>query len=254
MRRRGNPFNHLPMNLVQEGNVPALVRTLSVRSVRAPFWTPLALLFGASLIFWCTEIDETWMRHFWSPADGWLQKDHPLVQFLYRYGTWPALFVGVAGALVCLASWMTGRWSEWRPLGWFLALLLVLGPGLTVNVLFKDHFGRARPVQTQEFGGKESFSPLGLPGGSTGGKSFPCGHASMGFYWLGLFVYFWHRRRELAWAFCALGLLHGMVMGWGRLTQGGHWPSDVLWAAAFVYFTAWGLQRLPAWLRLEDVG
>ena len=100
------------------------------------------------------------------------------------------------------------------------------------------------PEGSQEFGGKLSFSPLGQRGYAGTGKSFPCGHASMGFYWLGLFVFFWERRRSLAWTFGALGLVHGLIMGLGRMAQGGHWASDVLWSAAFVYFTAWGLQRL----------
>jgi membrane-associated PAP2 superfamily phosphatase len=126
----------------------------------------------------------------------------------------------------------------------FLALLLVIGPGLLVNLVFKDHFGRARPVQTREFGGKLSFSPLGQRAYAGIGKSFPSGHASMGAYWLGLFVFYWKRWRSLAWTFGALGLVHGVVMGLGRMAQGGHWASDVVWSVAFVYFTAWGLQQL----------
>ena len=49
------------------------------------------------------------------------------------------------------------------------------------------------------------------------------------------------RTVTLAWGFGALGLLHGLLMGFGRMTQGSHWPSDVLWSAGFVYLIAWGL-------------
>jgi membrane-associated PAP2 superfamily phosphatase len=61
----------------------------------------------------------------------------------------------------------------------------------------------------------------------------------MGFYWLGLFIYFWDRKRGLAWTFGALGLLHGSIMGFGRMAQGGHWFTDVVWAAGFVYLSGW---------------
>jgi chromate transporter len=63
----------------------------------------------------------------------------------------------------------------------------------------------------------------------------------MGFYWVGLFVYFWRERRSWAWAFGTLGMAHGVLMGLGRIAQGGHWISDVLWSAGVVYVTAWGL-------------
>ena len=231
------------VNLMQEAESRHVPKGQSAADDRPPIWTPLALLLGASALFWWLNLDRSWEQLFWSPNEGWYLKNHPVVQFLYRFGTWPALFAGGAGALICLASRVTGRWRERYPLGLFLALLLVIGPGLVVNIIFKNHFGRARPVQTQELGGKQTFSSLGDPGPSPGGKSFPCGHASMGFYWLGLFVFFWRDRRELAWGFCALGLTHGLIMGLGRMAQGGHWPSDVLWAGGFVYITAWTLQR-----------
>jgi lipid A 4'-phosphatase len=214
------------------------------RKVTAPLLVPVALLVALSGWTWWGDLDSIWQQAFWSRSEGWFLKNHPVVQFLYHFGTWPALAAGGLGAVLALFSWSTGDLRAWRSLGLFLSLLLIIGPGLLVNVVFKDHFGRARPAQTQEFGGKLSFSPLGQRGYAGAGKSFPCGHASMGFYWLGLFVFFWERRRSLAWTFGVIGLVHGAVMGLGRMAQGGHWASDVVWSAAFVYFTAWGLQRL----------
>jgi lipid A 4'-phosphatase len=45
-----------------------------------------------------------------------------------------------------------GRWQ-------LIALLYVLGPGLLVNAVLKNLWGRARPDQIIEFGGSASFSP-----------------------------------------------------------------------------------------------
>ena len=215
----------------------------NLRRLAPPIWLPLILLVALSAVFRCSQIDLSLERLFWSSAEGWRLANNPLVQLLYHYGTWPAAIVGGVSALLWIGSAVTGRWRQTRAISLFLSMLLLIGPGLIINLIFKDHFGRPRPNQTQEFGGDLPYHPLGKLGTSGVGRSFPSGHASMGFYWLGLFVYFWDHRRNLAWRFGALGLLHGLLMGLGRMAQGGHWPSDVLWTAGFVYLTAWVLNH-----------
>ena len=204
-----------------------------------PIWLPLVVLLGLSVIFHFTQLDLNLQRLLWSPTGGWVLANYPGVQFLYRCGTWPAMLVGIGAAALWMASMVTGKWPQHRPLCLFLVLVLIIGPGLLINAVFKDHFGRSRPVQVSQFGGEQQFQPLGEPGPKGSGKSFPSGHASTGFYWVALSVYFWPRQRNVAYAFAALGILHGTLMGLGRMAQGGHWPSDILWSAGFVYLTGW---------------
>lgn len=214
------------------------------RRTRVPILIPLLLLVSVSLLAREFDLDQVCQRAFWSPEGGWHLADRAWVRFLYRFGTWPALLLAGFGALAWGCSLATGRWRSLRPPGLYLALLLLLGPGLVINAVFKEHLHRPRPVQTLEFGGRQVFRSVGEPDDQAGGKSFPSGHASMGFYWLGLFVYCWNRNRVLAWIFGVLGLLHGSMMGVGRMAQGGHWFSDVLWAAGFVYITGWVLHYI----------
>lgn len=202
------------------------------------------VLAALSVWFHFTRWDGRIEHWFWSPSAGWRIADQPFVQFLYHYGPWPALVAGIAAAIIWSGSMLSGRWQMLRPLSLFMTLVLIAGPGLLVNAVFKEHFGRPRPVQTRAFGGDQPFRALGEPGPKGGGKSFPSGHASTGFYWLALAVYFWDRRRAWAWAFGALGLGHGLLMGLARMAQGKHWPSDVLWAAGIVYLTAWLLHQI----------
>ena len=48
------------------------------------------------------------------------------------------------------------------------------------------------------------------------------------------------RRKRPAWARTILivGLTAGLLLGTGRIVQGKHFPSDVIWSAGMVYFTA----------------
>lgn len=236
----------------KERATPATMRGMNVGAITAgekrviahprtgpPIWLPLAVLVGLSVIVRLDELDLKLQRFFWSPTTGWFWEKEPAVQFLYQYGNWPALIFGGAAAAVWIISCCKTRWQPVRPLSLFLVLALVVGPGIMVNAVFKDHFGRSRPRQTHEFGGDQTFQPLGEPGFKGGGKSFPSGHASTGFYWLALFVFFWDRQRNWAWVFGVLGMCHGLIMGLGRMAQGGHWASDVLWAGGLVYLTAW---------------
>jgi len=86
--------------------------------------------------------------------------------------------------------------EAWRVNGAFLILSVVIGPGLIINAVFKDHWDRPRPRDVVEFGGMLQCTPAPLRGES--GESFPCGHCSVGFlfasgWWL------WKRRRP-GWA------------------------------------------------------
>ncbi|HUG69465.1 MAG TPA: phosphatase PAP2 family protein [Pirellulaceae bacterium] len=157
---------------------------------------------------------------------------------LYRYGPLPGLALGI-GALVALAASFVWRaLSYYRRACVFLVLLLAIGPGLLVNGILKPVWDRPRPCELCEFGGSEAFVPvLDLCIiGEHKSKSFPSGHASIGFYLLSPFFVLRQRSRGWAMTFLVLGILFGAAMGWGRVAQGRHFPSDVLWSAAIVYF------------------
>jgi membrane-associated phospholipid phosphatase len=60
---------------------------------------------------------------------------------------------------------------------------------------------------------------------------------------LGPFFVLLARRRRVAFGFLAVGLAWGAVVGAGRIAQGGHWLSDVIWSAGMVYLSSF----LLAW-------
>lgn len=124
----------------------------------------------------------------------------------------------------------------------FLALVLIVGPGLLANSTLKDNWGRPRPVQITEFGGPAAFAPaLARTGPCEKNCSFVSGEASSTFA-LGFALTLLARRRRAAWM--AAGLAAGSVVGLIRIGQGGHFLSDVIFAAVFMALVVAGLHLL----------
>jgi len=206
---------------------------------RPPILVPLAILALLTTLVLAFDLDNRVARHYYGGNGKWLLDSNWLIQLLYNYGTWPAIVAVVACALNFLVGSARRKSIAAKHLGLYAALVLILGPGLVVNALFKDHFGRPRPRNVLEFGGSQPFAELFHPRLGMEGASFPSGHASMGFLWFAFAVYYSGRNRRLALLFTALALTHGAVMGYGRVAQGAHWFSDVIWSAGFVYLVSW---------------
>lgn len=214
-----------------EGRHPlGCVRDQLVRRLDLLFFLALALVF----LIW-PRLDIQVSSWFYQADSGFFLANNPLVRLSYRLFANLHLFVLVF--LVGLLIWQKIKRKPSRA-GWFLVLALVLGPGLVVNGLFKEEWGRARPRDIVEFGGSSAFSGAFIKSDQCSTNcSFVSGHAAMGFY---LLVLAWVlKRRYWLW----LGLLLGSLVGLGRLMQGGHFLSDLVFAFWAVYFTGLLLAR-----------
>lgn len=112
----------------------------------------------------------------------------------------------------------------------FLLAVLILGPGLIVNGLLKEHWGRPRPVQVIEFGGDKPYVSPFCPDFERKGYSFVSGDASVGFYFFCLALL----ARKRKWLL--VPVLLGSVIGAARIVQGRHFFSDVLFSGWVVWF------------------
>jgi lipid A 4'-phosphatase len=119
----------------------------------------------------------------------------------------------------------------------FLVVSLVLGPGLLVNTVLKDHWARPRPGMVIDFGGDMTFRPWWDPRGTCADNcSFVSGETSSA-VWLAapaLLV-------PLPWRYAALAGVAVYATGIAvmRLLLGGHFLSDVLFAAIFTGIVIW---------------
>jgi lipid A 4'-phosphatase len=218
-----------------------------------PLFRSLAVLAFAALagiILARTGGDIAVARRYFTPGEGWSQADDAVFRLLYRYGPWLAVTLAVGGlGLGLLNTFGPVRNAMKARHAWFFPLLMLLGPGLLVNAVGKDNWGRPRPKQIQEFGGPDTYITAGAIGPvAKDRKSFPSGHASMGFYLLAGYFVWRGRRPVLARAGLAAGVLMGAAIGWARIVQGGHFLSDVIWAGAVVFAAG----ELLAWLLLRE--
>jgi lipid A 4'-phosphatase len=206
------------------------------------------VLAVATAVFWCSDLDLAIVRLFYSgdPSSGVPSVRFPLTnaqpwRTLYQWGVYPAWILGGGGLLVWFVSFFWSRLRDWRDPGLFLALVLIVGPGILVNLVFKPCWGRPRPHATASFGGPHEFLPVWQPGTGDEDFSFPSGHAATGFYLMSPAFFCYRRRPWTAVGFVLLGVTAGVAIGMARIVAGGHFPSDVLWSGGIVYFTALAL-------------
>lgn len=175
----------------------------------------------------------------------------PFFELLYR-GTprvgQALLAILASGLLLGCVKRLTSLHARRTTFGFLLAAAL-LGPVLLVDATLKDAWHRARPTTVEAFGGPLKFTPpFVVSDQCIKNCSFVSGHVAtaafvMAFGWLGAPAV---RRRWLL-ASLATGTLLAVV----RMTAGGHFLSDTIFAWFATYFslwaTEWAFRRLK-WL------
>lgn len=196
-------------------------------------WAALAsciVLFVA-----CPDLDMRVAQWFYSPGVGFKWANEPLVRWMYDWTPWIGRRLVIGLAAVAL-------WGRFRPRCVSLATrhmalvalcVAIIGPGLVIEVGLKPYWQRPRPVQVDAFGGDQTYrAPFRYCAPCTSSHSFVSSHAANGYFLLslGLVATPAVRRRWFA-----AGLLTGTAIGIGRMAQGGHFLSDVL----FAFFVVW---------------
>lgn len=212
-----------------------------------------------ALLFFCVaafakfpQIDLVIASHYFQPGVGFVYRQNPVVLALYHWTPLIgrtlilllALFWGFNGFV---AAWFRKRGQSdladkcqgpWRQLAVLAVVSALLGPGLLIEGIFKNVAGRPRPVQVVELGGNVPYRGPFQWGDDPGShKSFVSSHAAAGFALMSLGLTcgpVWRRRWLL------IGTVTGGAVGLGRMLQGGHFFSDIL----FAFYAVWVCNEL----------
>jgi membrane-associated PAP2 superfamily phosphatase len=177
------------------------------------------------------------IRFFTFGLQTWVLRARDVAHYIIALLVAPA-FVAVIGKLVLPQRPMLipGRAAL------FLILTLALAPGVVANLIFKDHWGRSRPIDVTMFDGNDPFTAWWDPRGPCPNNcSFIAGEPSGAFWTLAPAAL-----TPLPWRALAYGgaLAFGAAIGFLRISGGGHFFTDVVFAGVFTFLVIWTMYGL----------
>ena len=233
--------------------VPGVAAVPTEREPLPLIWllAPLALL-AALLVMETTAVDRTVSHWFYdATTHAFPLRQTFLLETVLHY--WTKYSVTLVTCLFAAAVGFTYLAPELRPrrrLLLFIVLAMTLAP-LTVTAM-KQVTDRPCPWDLVEFGGAVPYTHLFEPREQphARGLCFPAGHAATGFALLAFF-FAAHREGRHRFARTALlaGLLAGLALGLGRIAQGAHFVSHVLWSGVVCWLVMVGLYAAVFTLR-----
>lgn len=205
----------------------------------------LVALLGAVMVFTrYPSLDVVFSSLFYDPYLGFYLNHNLVVKFIHQAVPFMCGLTALITALFGLKILYTKRSIKLKYYKGLLYLTLVclLGAGAIVHYGFKDVFQRARPNAIEEFGGTAHFTPaFTISDQCTKNCSFVSGHAAAGFMFFALSFFYAGKQRLLV---ALLAGVLGSIIGLGRVMEGGHFLSDIVFAGFVMYATAFILAKI----------
>ncbi len=199
--------------------------------MRYCFWFMIAALGMTVILHFFPVLDIGISRIFFIAPTQFFLTEHLFAEILRRSMSLTIWGLGIFLAVLLVLITLKNRrfFGLSRRQIVFVFLCFLIGPGLIVNVVLKEHWGRARPSHILEFGGEKAFSAVFTPSTTCSTNcSFSSGEAALGFG----FASFGLLRPRANKRILFLGLSLGVLMSLIRLMAGGHFMSDVTFSAS----------------------
>jgi lipid A 4'-phosphatase len=202
-----------------------------------PITVVLIYVAAVSLFFLVLPDVDLWASNlFYSEAEGFWAQNDPFLRRLRHLGPHIVQIIAVVCMLTLFLKLLIPGRGPILPLRapLFLLTTLILGPGVLVNLILKNNWGRPRPHTVDQFGGDLPYQPVWLPTDLCDTNcSFVSGEASAGI-WLVAAVFIAPAAWRLALLCFVLPL--ALILSLNRIAFGGHFLSDTL--------ISWGLTLL----------
>ncbi len=204
-------------------------------------WLELYIIFAVSLaavvLFRNGWLDFQLAEQFFfadTPHNHWPTQFFWLWDIFYQMGYPSVIISGAVALLLFVAGFFQDTYRQFQSRALYCLIIILIGPGLVVNLILKDHWGRPRPREVIEFNGDYQYQPPWVRT-NTGKKSFVCGHCSAGYMFFSLYFVL-SKGRHIA---LILTLVYSILMGLARMSAGGHFISDIVWSGIVVFFLCW---------------
>lgn len=196
----------------------------------------LVLLFIAGLVIVCSPMTDSYLSLVpYNPINRTFYGETHLWCKIVYYGVNIATALLIVVPLILLFTSRKSDPTKKRSIQRMVIisyLSLAIGPGLIVNSMLKENWGRARPYQVIR-----DHHPFSLPWQPHFNRpvdnSMPSGHVSIGAF-IGI-PFIAARRRKIGVLLSGVGFI---LVGLVRWLQGGHYFSDICLAAIMVWIVS----------------
>lgn len=184
------------------------------------------------------EVDLWAAKQLYLGKGMFLLSDNELAGFFHKPVD-RALKYGFLGTLI---AYLLARVSPFKvPQNWceklnFVFTSTFVSVVVIINGIFKEFWGRARPSQIREFGGKADFTPAWeITNQCHSNCSFTSGHAGMAACVALLAIFLPAKFRK---PYLVFAVIFYAIAGFMRMAVGGHFLSDVTLSGLIVYAIA----------------
>ena len=200
--------------------------------------TFIFILFGILFLFY-PGLD-IYFSSFFFNGNQFISEKYTVIKVVRVYLKNLMIIISVISLLILLINLINKKQNMRRLINRrtkFSLIGLVVGPilgcGIIANLYFKDTWGRARPVHVEEFGGDKIFTPAFLKSDQCEKNcSWISGETSAAFsLTVGTIIL----KNPI---FFLLNLILGFLVFFCRLSMGGHFFSDNVFAMTFMIYLA----------------
>lgn len=215
----------------------------SMHNVKYHFWPVFILLVVMSVIFFIWPNIDLKTSHLFFTSYGFAAGPMDTMNFFLRGPIFKLAqkLVDIVYATTLIISSLfiiyayIKRKQNLLTAALFIFFSFVLGPGLLVNAILKNHWGRPRPYYTQSFVWHKPYVRVWeISNECDHNCSFVAGDSSTAFAFLA-FAFLPFRKRYWKIIIAVLACIYFAVNGILRIVHGAHYLSDVVIGALLIY-------------------